>query len=150
MFNKLGWIDTYYPLIVPSFFATQGFFVFMMTQFMRGLPRELDEAATVDGCGPLRLFLTIIVPLSTPSIVTTAIFSFIWTWNDFFSQMLYINRLNMATVALALRMYVDASGHSSWGALFAMSTLSLIPLFVMFIAFQGYIMEGVTQGRIKG
>ncbi|MDR1643758.1 MAG: carbohydrate ABC transporter permease [Clostridiales bacterium] len=150
IFNKLGWINTYFPLIVPSFFATQGFFIFLMTQFMRGLPRELDEAATVDGCGPFRLFTQILVPLSTPAIVTTSIFSFIWTWNDFFSQMLYINDLRKATVALALRMYVDASGSSSWGALFAMSTLSLLPLFIMFIVFQRYLIEGITAGGIKG
>jgi multiple sugar transport system permease protein len=150
IFNKLGWINTYYPLIAPSFFATQGFFIFLMTQFMRGLPRELDEAATVDGCGPFRLFTQILVPLSTPAIVTTSIFSFIWTWNDFFSQMLYINDLRKATVALALRMYVDASGSSSWGALFAMSTLSLLPLFIMFIVFQRYLIEGITAGSVKG
>jgi multiple sugar transport system permease protein len=150
LFNRLGWVNTYLPLAVPSFFATQGFFVFLMTQFMRGLPRELDEAATVDGCGPLRLFLRILAPLSTPAIVTTAIFSFIWTWNDFFSQMLYINDLKKATVALALRMFVDATGNSSWGAQFAMSTLSLIPLFIMFIVFQGYLVEGITAGGIKG
>ena len=150
IFNKINWIDTVLPLIIPSFFATQGFFVFLMTQFMRGLPKELDEAATVDGCNQFQLFLRIAVPLSTPVIVTTSIFSFIWTWNDFFSQMLYINSLKKATVALALRMYVDASGNSSWGQLFAMSTLSLIPLFVMFIVFQEYLVEGITAGSVKG
>jgi multiple sugar transport system permease protein len=150
IFNHLGWINTYFPLIVPNFFATQGFFVYLMTQFMRGLPRELDEAAHVDGCGSFRLFLRIIVPLSTPVIVTTSIFSFIWTWNDFFSQMLYINQLPQATVALALRMFVDASGNSSWGSLFAMSTLSLVPLLIMFRVFQDYLVEGITAGSVKG
>lgn len=150
IFNKLGWINTYFPMIVPCFFATNGFFVFLMTQFMRGLPRELDEAAKVDGCSAFRLFWNIVTPLSTPAIVTTSIFSFIWTWNDFFSQMLYINDLKKATVALALRMYVDATGNSSWGAMFAMSTLSLIPLFIMFIVFQEYLVEGITAGSIKG
>ena len=150
LFKQLSWTNTYLPLIVPSFFATQGFFVFMMTQYMRGLPREMDEAATVDGCGFFRHYATIILPLSIPVLITTSIFTFIWTWNDFFSQMLYLSQLNTFTVALALRMFVDGMGQSFWGALFAMSVVSLIPLFVMFIGFQNYLVEGITAGSIKG
>lgn len=150
MYNSLGWINTYLPLIIPKFLATEGFFVFLMTQFMRGLPKEIDEAAIVDGCGQWQKFLKITVPLSIPAIVTTAIFSFIWTWNDFFSQMLYLTEIKKFTVALALRQFVDATGNSSWGGLFAMSTLSLIPLFLMFVFFQNYLIEGVTAGSVKG
>jgi multiple sugar transport system permease protein len=150
MYNSLGWVDTYVPLILPAFLATNGFFIFLLTQYMRGLPHELDEAATVDGCGSFRLFIHIITPLSLPAIITVSIFSFIWTWNDFFSQMIYINNMHKYTVSLALRMFVDALGNSSWGALFAMSTLSLIPLFAMFIGFQTYLVEGITAGSIKG
>lgn len=150
MYNSLGWINTYLPLIIPKFLVTEGFFVFLMTQFMRGLPKEIDEAAIVDGCGQWQKFLRITVPLSVPAIVTTAIFSFIWTWNDFFSQMLYLTEIKKFTVALALRQFVDATGNSSWGGLFAMSTLSLIPLFLMFVFFQNYLIEGVTAGSVKG
>lgn len=150
MYNSLGWINTYLPLIIPKFLATEGFFVFLMTQFMRGLPKEIDEAAIVDGCGQWQKFLKITVPLSVPAIVTTAIFSFIWTWNDFFSQMLYLTEIKKFTVALALRQFVDATGNSSWGGLFAMSTLSLIPLFLMFVFFQNYLIDGVTAGSVKG
>ena len=150
MYNKLGWINTYLPLMVPKFLATEGFFVFLMTQYMRGLPKEIDEAAICDGCGQWQRFIRITVPLSVPAIVTTTIFTFIWTWNDFFSQMLYITGIEKFTVALALRQFVDATGNSSWGALFAMSTLSLLPLFLMFVFFQNYLVEGITAGSIKG
>ena len=150
LFNNLGWINTFLPMIVPAFLGANGFFIFLFTQFMRGLPKDLDEAATVDGCGPFRLFWHIIMPLSVPAIVTVSIFSFIWTWNDFFTQMLYLTDMRKFTVALALRMFIDAQGQSSWGALFAMSILSLVPLFVMFITFQKYLVEGITAGSIKG
>ena len=150
MYNKLGWINTYLPLMVPKFLATEGFFVFLMTQYMRGLPKEIDEAAICDGCGQWQRFIRITVPLSVPAIVTTTIFTLIWTWNDFFSQMLYITGIEKFTVALALRQFVDATGNSSWGALFAMSTLSLLPLFLMFVFFQNYLVEGITAGSIKG
>ncbi len=150
VYNHLGWLNTYLPLTIPKFLATDGFFVFMMTQFMRGLPKEIDEAAICDGCGHWQRFIKITVPLSVPSIVTTAIFTFIWTWNDFFSQMLYITGIDKFTVAIALRQFTDATGNSSWGALFAMSTLSLVPLFLMFVFFQNYLVEGITSGAVKG
>lgn len=117
---------------------------------MRGLPKELDEAATVDGCGPFRSFIQITVPLSVPAIVTTAIFSFLWTWNDFFTQNIYLTETKKYTVSMALRQFTDAMGNSSWGALFAMSVLSLIPLFLMFVLFQSYLVDGITAGSVKG
>lgn len=150
IYNHLGWINTYLPLTVCKFFATEGFFVFMMTQYMRGLPRELDEASLIDGCGYFQHYLQIIMPLCVPSVITTCIFSFIWTWNDFFSQMIYLSRVNTYTTALALRQYVDSMGNSYWGALFAMSVVSLAPLMIMFIALQRYLVDGVTAGSIKG
>ena len=150
MYNSFGWVNTYLPLIVPKFLATDGFFIFLMTQFMRGLPREIDEAAIVDGCGPFHMFIRIVIPLSVPAIVTTSIFTFLWTWNDFFSQMIYINNVHRYTVSIALRQFVDSMGHSSWGGLFAMSILSLVPLFLMFVIFQNYLVEGITAGSIKG
>ncbi len=150
IYNRLGWVNTFIPLILPKFFATEGFFIFMMTQYMRGLPHELDEAAIIDGCGHFRHYAFIVVPLSVPTIITTCIFSFIWTWNDFFGQMIYLSKLNTYTVALALRQYVDAMGNSYWGAMFAMSVVSLIPLFAIFIGFQEFLVDGVTMGSVKG
>lgn len=150
IYNQLGWVNTYLPLTVAKFFGTEGFFIFMMTQYMRGLPRELDEASRIDGCGFFQHYARIILPLCVPSIITTCIFSFIWTWNDFFSQMIYLSKVGTYTVALALRQYVDAMGNSYWGALFAMSVVSLIPLMVMFIGLQRYLVDGITAGSVKG
>lgn len=150
MYNQFGWVNTYLPLIVPKFLATDGFFVFLMTQFMRALPKEIDEAAIMDGCNEFSMYAKIIMPLSVPALVTTSIFTFLWTWNDFFSQMIYINDVKKFTISIALRQFVDAMGHSSWGGLFAMSTLSLVPLFLMFVIFQNYLVEGITAGSVKG
>ncbi len=150
LYNKLGWVNTYYPMIIPKFLATEGFFVFMMTQYMRALPRDIDEAAIIDGCGHAAHYAMIILPLSVPSIITTCIFTFIWTWNDFFTQMIYLSNIKTFTVSIALRQYTDAMGESYWGAMFSMSIVSLIPLLIMFIAFQRYLIEGVTAGSIKG
>lgn len=150
MFNYLDWINTYYPLILPKFFATEGFFVFLMVQFMKGIPNELVEAAEIDGCGRIKTYWYLILPLSVPALVTTMIFTFIWTWNDFFGQLLYISDLKLFTVALGLRMFLDSAGESAWGPMFAMSTLSLIPLFIVFVFFQRYLIEGITTGGLKG
>lgn len=150
VFNKLGWIDTTLPLILPKFFAVEGFFIFLIVQFIRSLPRELDQAAEIDGCGPIMKYIYLIMPLAMPALVTSMIFTFIWTWNDFFSQLLYLSTLSKYTVALGLRMFTDSTGQNSWGAMFAMSLLSLVPLFAVFIFFQRYLIEGIASGGIKG
>lgn len=150
MFRGFGWIDTYLPLTVPSFFATQGFFCYLFIQFMRGIPKELDQAATADGCGPVMIYARIIAPLSLPAFITTAIFSFIWTYDDFFSQLIYINNPRQFTVALSLRQYTEALEMSAFGVLFAMSTLSLVPVFIFFIGCQKYLIEGIATTGLKG
>ncbi|WP_018930556.1 carbohydrate ABC transporter permease [Gracilibacillus lacisalsi] len=150
MFNYLDWINTYYPLILPKFFAVEGFFVFLMVQFMRGIPNELVQAAEIDGSSKIMTYWYLILPLSIPALVTTMIFTFIWTWNDFFGQLLYISDIKLYTVAQGLRMFLDSAGESAWGPMFAMSTLSLIPLFGVFIFFQKYLIEGITTGGLKG
>lgn len=149
IFNHIGWVDTFLPLTVPRFFATEGFFIFLLVQFMRGIPNELLESARIDGAGTFKIYTKFILPLSVPALVTVAIFTFIWTWNDFFAQMIYISSPSKFTVSLALRMFVDATGQSSWGALFAMSCLSLVPLFLIFIFFQRYLIEGIMVGSFK-
>ncbi len=150
VFNKIGWVNTYLPLILPRFFAVEGFFIFLLVQFMRTISDELLEAPRLDGCGSFRIYAYFVMPLATPALVTVSIFTFIWTWNDFFSQMIYIGSPELFTVSLALRMFVDATGTSSWGSLFAMSCLSLVPLFVVFVVFQRYLIEGITSGSLKG
>ena len=150
MFKTFGWLDTYLPLTIPSFFATGAFFVFLFVQFMRGIPSDIDEAAEIDGCNPINIFIRLIVPLSTPAILTASIFSFIWTYDDFFSQLIYINNPKKFTMALALRQYTEALELSAFGTLFAMSAVSLVPLFVFFIACQKYLVEGIATTGIKG
>jgi len=150
LFLNLGWVDTILPLVVPKFLAVDAFFIFLMVQFFRGIPRELDEAAKIDGCGPFRLYLMVILPLSMPVLGTAAIFSFIWTWDDFFGPLIYLNDARHYTVPLGLRAFVDSSGRSEWGPLFAMSTLSLVPVFLVFLAGQRLIMRGIATQGLKG
>lgn len=149
MWSKLGLINTFVPLILPKFLATEPFFVFLMVQFFRGIPRQLDEAARVDGAGWFRIFFQILLPNVLPALATTGIFAFIWTWNDFFNQLLYLTKPENLTVAVALRNFADATSGTSWGPLFAMSTLSLIPVFVVFLFGQRYLVSGVATTGLK-
>jgi multiple sugar transport system permease protein len=149
LFLSIDWVDTILPLVVPKFLAVDAFFIFLMVQFFRGLPRELDEAARMDGCGPWRIYWRIVLPLSTPVLATAAIFSFIWTWDDFLGPLIYLNNISNYTVPLALRAFVDSQGLSAWGQLFAMSTLSLVPVFVFFLFFQRLIIRGVAMSAMK-
>ncbi|MBR8743293.1 carbohydrate ABC transporter permease [Nocardiopsis sp. MG754419] len=149
LFAQLDWINTFYPLIVPKLLATDAFFIFLMVQFIRGLPRDLDEAARIDGCGHVRIFCQIILPLSMPALATTAIFTFIWTWNDFFSQLIFLTSPDMYTVPVALRTFVDSSSQTSWGPLFAMSVVALGPVFGFFLAGQRYLVKGIATTGIK-
>jgi multiple sugar transport system permease protein len=149
LFAKLDWINTFLPLIVPKLLATDAFFIFLMVQFFRGIPRELDEAARLDGCGHGRIYLRIMLPLSLPALATTAIFTFIWTWNDFFSQLIFLIRPDMYTAPVALRTFLDSTGASSWGPMFAMSIVSLIPVFLAFLLGQKYLVKGIATTGIK-
>ena len=149
LFLHLGWVNTFLPLIVPKFLAVDAFFIFLMVQFFRGLPREIDEAAIMDGCGPWRIYWRIVLPLSAPVLATAAIFSFIFTYDDFLGPLIYLNDMREYTVPLALRSFTDATGVSRFGQLFAMSTLSLIPLFFIFLSFQRLIIRGITLGALK-
>jgi multiple sugar transport system permease protein len=144
IFNKLGFVNTFVPLILPKFLATDAFFVFLMVQFIRGIPRELDEAAVIDGCGHWRIFTRVMLPLMGPAIATTAIFTFIWTWSDFFTPLIYLTDPVAYTVPVALRSFLDATAGSNWGALFAMSILSLIPLFLAFLFGQRFLVKGIA------
>jgi multiple sugar transport system permease protein len=141
---QLGLVNSFIPLIAPKFLATDAFFVFLMVQFIRGLPRELDEAARIDGAGHFRIFFQILLPLMTPALATTAIFTFIWTWNDFFAQLIYLTDPSMYTVPLALRSFIDAQGESSFGSMFAMSVVSVLPLILAFTFGQKYLVRGIA------
>lgn len=150
LYNSFGWVGTYLPILIPKFLAADAFFVFLLVQFIRGLPKELDEAATIDGCSRTGIFFRIILPLVGPSMVTTALFTFLWTWDDFFNQLLYLTTPETYTVSLGLRSFVDASGESNWGSVLAMSTLSMIPSFILFFTLQKYFVRGIATTGIKG
>ena len=153
LFRTLGWVGgdwPYLPLVVPHLLATEAFFVFLMVQFMRGIPRELDEAAKIDGASAYAIFRYVILPLSRPALVTTAIFSFIWTWNDFFRQLVFLSDLEDYTAPVALTHFIDSTSESSVGPMFAMSLLSLVPVFLFFVAFQRMLVEGINTSGLKG
>lgn len=149
LFNQLGWLNTYLPLVVPRFLATDAFYVFLAVQFIRGLPKELDEAARLDGCGHWGIFRRIIVPLLGPAIATTAMFTFVNTWNDFLGPRLYISDTNLYTVPQGLVQFVDSTGESSIGALFAMATLSIAPVIGFFLAAQRMLTQGIATTGLK-
>jgi multiple sugar transport system permease protein len=150
VFQRLEMIDTFVPLVLPKLLATDAFFVFLMVQFMRGIPHELDEAAKIDGCGPIRTYRYVVLPLSRPAMVTTAIFTFIWTWNDFFSQLIYLSSTENYTIPMGLRLFIDQTSSSSYGPMFAMSVLSLVPIGLFFLAFQRFLVAGVATTGLKG
>lgn len=151
LFNTFGWVGSFLPILVPKFLATDAFFIFLLVQFMRSLPRELEEAAIIDGCNKFGVFLRVILPLSTPALVTTALFTFLWTWDDFFNHLLYLTKPEIFTVSRALRTFVgDAGSVSNWGGALAMSTLSMIPLFILFFSLQKYFVEGIATTGLKG
>ncbi|GGL78066.1 carbohydrate ABC transporter permease [Wenxinia marina] len=150
MFQYLGWVNSILPITVPKFFATAGFFVFLNVQFIRGIPRELDEAAILDGANKWQIYWYVILPSTKPALITTAIFSFVWTWDDFFAQLIYLNDIQLFTVPLALQSFMDSMGESSFGPLFAMSVLSLVPAFLFFVFAQRYVVEGIATTGFKG
>jgi multiple sugar transport system permease protein len=149
LFAKLGWLNTFWPLLLPRI-GGQAFFIFMIMQFIRGIPRELDDAAAIDGCGEIGIFFRIVLPLVTPALMTAAIFSFYFTWGDFLHPLIYLNNPRLYTISLALRTFADPSTVTNWGAIFAMSTLALVPVFVVFIFFQRYLVEGIATSGLKG
>lgn len=146
---RLGLVPGYLPLIIPNF-CGQAFFIYQMMQFMSSIPRELDEAATIDGCSKYSIFFHIILPLLKPSIITTIIIQFYWKWDDYMGPLLYLSRPKSYTVSLAIKMFADSSSTTDYGAMFAMSTLSLIPVFLIFLFFNRYLVEGIGTSGLKG
>lgn len=149
IYHKLNWVGTFLPLTVPSFFGG-AFFIFLIMQFIYGIPKELDEAAKIDGCSVFGIFFRIIIPLIVPALITSAIFSFMWRWDDFLGALLYLNKPSFYTVSLALKMFADPSSISDWGPMFAMATLSIIPIFLVFVFFQKYLVKGISTEGLKG
>lgn len=149
IFKQLGWLGTFLPLIIPKFVATDAFFVFLMVQFIRALPKEIFEAARIDGAGHLRTFVQVTLPLMVPALATTAIFTFIWTWGDFFGPLIYLRTTSVFPVSVALKGFVDQQSTSDYGGMFAMSVISLVPLFIAFLLGQRYLVKGIATTGIK-
>ena len=151
LWKSLGLLDTYIPLIAPTVFANEPFFVFMLIQFLRSIPTYLDEAATVDGCNSFEILIRILLPALKPAIVSCTIFQFIWSFNDFLGPLIYVTTLSKYPVALALKMSIDqSSGIVEWNQILAMSFLALLPALILFFAAQKYFVEGVTSTGAKG
>ncbi len=149
IFDRLDWVNTFLPLLVPRI-GGGAFFIFMIIQFIRGIPMDLDEAAMIDGAGQLETFRFVILPQLTPAIITATIFSFYWTWDDFLGPLIYLTKPQLYTVSVALRSFSDASSANNWGAIFAMLSLSLVPVFLLFVFFQRYLVEGIATTGLKG
>ena len=150
LYKNLDWLNSYLPFIVPAALATNAFFVFMLVQFFRGLPRELDESAKMDGCNSFMILVRILLPLAKPALFSAGIFEFIWTWNDFFNSLIYITSVKKFTVSLALRMALDNSASIAWNQVLAMSVVAIIPCILVFFFSQKYFVEGIATTGIKG
>ena len=148
IWNNLGLVGTFVPMILPKFLGVP-FFIYMMMQFIKGLPKELDEAAMIDGCNRYQIFSKVILPLLGPSIITTIVIQFYWVWDDYMGPLLYLTKPGLYTVSYAIKNFADVQG-TNFGPMFAMSTLSLIPVFLLFLFFNRYLMDGVTAGSVKG
>lgn len=150
LFNKWHWLNTYLPFVVPAMFACNSFFIFMLVQFIRGIPRDLDEAATIDGCGVARIFGEILVPLMKPALFSAGLFQFMWTWNDFFNTLIYISKVDKYPLSLGLRISLDSASAVQWNQIMAMALLSILPLIGIFFCAQKYFVEGIATSGLKG
>lgn len=150
LFRELNWLNTYLPFYVPALLAVHAFFIFLLVQFFRGLPRELDEAAYIDGCSSFGILARILIPLSGPALISAALFQFIWTWNDFFNALIFINSVSKFPVSLGLRMALDNEGAVHWNRVMAMSVLTIIPCVAVFFMAQKYFVEGISTTGLKG
>lgn len=150
MFREFGWLDTYLPLYIPQAFAVEGFFVFMIIQFMRSLPLEMEEAAVMDGCNSFQVLTLIVAPVILPAIIAVALFQFMWSMNDFLQPLIYLSSVEKYPVALALKMSIDVTEATSWNEILAMSTIAIAPSLILFFAAQKYFVDGITSGAVKG
>lgn len=151
MWRNFHLLDTYVPLIAPTLLAQEPFFVYMLIQFMRGIPKEFDEAAIMDGCNSFQILIKIIAPMLKPAIMTTILFQFIWSMNDFLTPLIYLSSVSKFPVAIALKMATDASsGFVPWNQTIAMSLIALLPSIILFFSASNKFVDGISAGGIKG
>ena len=149
LFRHLGWINTFYPLIVPAYFGGSAFFVFLLRQFFKTIPFDLDEAARIDGCSSFRIYSQIMLPLSKPVMAAVVIFSFIWSWNDFWGPLIYLRQDNMKTLALGLQGFQGVY-QTDYHYLMAASLIVLLPVLVIYVCAQKYFTQGIVMSGMKG
>lgn len=151
MWSKLGLLDTYIPLTLPSLFAEEGMFVFILVQFFKGIPREFDEAARIDGCGTLKTLFYVLLPCIRPAVISIAVFTFLWTMNDFLEPLIMIQSVEKYPLSLALRLSVDSTGQGyEQRKVIAMSVIGLIPSVAVFALAQKKFVSGITAGGLTG
>lgn len=150
LYNKFGWVNSYMPFYAQAALACNPFFTYMLVQFFRGLPKELDESAYVDGCGTFRTFWNILLPLMKPALFSAGVFQFLWTYNDYFNSLIFINSVKKYPISLALRLSLDAESVVQWGQVMAMAFLAVIPVILLFFAAQKYFVEGIATSGLKG
>lgn len=150
MFNQWGWTNSYLPLIIPSLFAGDTYFLFMLVQFLRGVPKELEEAARIDGCNSIKTLWYVIVPMLKPSLVSVALFQFMWTSNDFMGPLIYISDMPKYTNSIYLRLSMDGDVGFQWNRILAMSLISIIPSLIVFFCAQEAFIDGIAAGGVKG
>ncbi|MET0943273.1 MAG: carbohydrate ABC transporter permease [Mesorhizobium sp.] len=150
LFRDIGWLDTFLPLWVPSALAGDAFFVFMLVQFLRAIPRDMEEAARVDGASTWQTLIFVVVPLLTPALISVCLFQFMWSMNDFLGPLIYISSVDKYPVSLALKLSIDATEAFEWNRILAMSVLALTPSLVVFFIAQKYFIEGISAGGVKG
>ncbi|MGR7923097.1 carbohydrate ABC transporter permease [Zobellella denitrificans] len=150
MFREMGMLDSYLPLYLPLAFATQGFFVFMLIQFLRGIPTDMEEAAQIDGCNSWQVLWYVVVPMLKPAIISVALFQFMWSVNDFLGPLIYISSVDKYPIALALKMSIDVTEGARWNEILAMATIAILPSIIVFFFSQKYFVEGVSSSGIKG
>ena len=153
MYNSFGWINSpfYLPLWVPTLFATETYFVYQLVQFMRSIPHDLDEAAAIDGCGPVKILYKIICPMLSPSLVACALFQFMWSCNDFMGPLLYVQDPSKYPMAIFVKLSMDSTSEGiQWNRILALSLISIIPQLLVFFAAQDSFIDGIAAGSVKG
>ncbi len=150
LFVKLGWVNTYKPLIIPSFFANEPYFVFLLVQFMKSVPKEIEEAAEIDGCNSFKRLIFVNVPMVYPAILSVALFQFIWSSNDFQGPLIYINTVAKYPATLGLKLIQDSETGIEWNKVLALSVVSIIPTLTVFFLAQRQFIDGIAMGGVKG
>ena len=152
MYNSFGWVNSpfYLPLWVPTLFATETYFVYQLVQFMRSIPHDLDEAAAIDGCGPVKILYKIIAPMLSPSLVACGLFQFMWSCNDYMGPLLYVQTPSKYPMSIFVKLSMDADSGFNWNRILALSLISIIPQLIVFFCAQDAFIDGISAGAVKG